>query len=90
MTDNLSFSKENNKISSSLSEDKIDLVSFLKELTEEIMNDTITTENLSKITDFYLGYKHEDKFLGSSEKEIMKYYCMGWYIYQHKEKHNHD
>lgn len=69
------------------------LVSFLRNLAENIESNTIVPEQLRTIGDFFMSYKFQEQALkdsntdepnlpGPTPDELTKFLFMGWYIYQ--------
>jgi hypothetical protein len=65
--------------------ERIKIVEFLEELTEKFKNRQTTKEEDIRITEFYINELHEifkNSNNNKDEKEYMKYFTMGWYIYE--------
>lgn len=63
------------------------LVPFLRKLADKIENNTILPEELKSVGDFFIKHKfiknievqnNNNEF---SKDELMKFICLGWYIY---------
>lgn len=63
------------------------LVPFLRKLADKIENNTILPEELKSVGDFFIKHefiKHmevENNNNEFSKDELMKFICLGWYIY---------
>ena len=69
----------------STDENKASLITFLKNITKSIEDSSINEEKLKLVREFYTSYSLQniecpDEF---SEKEILKFLTMGWYVYNH-------
>lgn len=60
-------------------------ISFLKDLTESLENNNIQPDKIQLINDFILSYKFQSQS-SHSEKDLLKYMSLGWYIHQELEK----
>jgi hypothetical protein len=66
-------------------ETNIILTNFLKELTLEIENKTISETDLQKIGEFYMSFLYEKKQNNNLDiTDFYKFLIMGWYIYSIK------
>lgn len=70
-------------------EERAKMTEFLEELVEKFKNRQTTHEEDVRITEFYINEVHEifKKDLQNSEnsensKNYMKYFTLGWYIYE--------
>ena len=62
------------------------LEDFLNELIHQSKNDSLSSSMLSLIGDLYLKYSMEKEgksidTVGFDKKEFMKYYTLGWFVY---------
>ena len=58
------------------------LVPFLRNLAENIEKGNLNQEELQKVGDFYMSYIFNDQEKEMSNKEFLKFFAMGWYVYQ--------
>jgi len=62
------------------------LIPFLRKLADKIENNSILPEELKSVGDFFIKYRfinnnqveNNNEF---SKDELMKFICLGWYIY---------
>jgi len=71
---------------------KKEFVDFLDEIKEKINSDELSDEKLELIFQFYIFYKfnsREEQLTSEnnySEKDIIKFLTLGWWIYHNIEK----
>ena len=63
------------------------LVTFLRKMADTIENDTILPDELKSVGDFFMKHKFiknnevENNNIEFCKDELMKFICLGWYIY---------
>lgn len=71
---------------------KKEFINFLDEIKEKINSNELSDEKLELIFQFYIFYKfnsHEEQMTSEnnySEKDIIKFLTLGWWIYHNIEK----
>ena len=60
------------------------LLIFLEDLIEKIKSDTIDHDKKLELLDFYIRYNSNIEPI-DNDNDIIKYLCMGWYIYNQIE-----
>jgi hypothetical protein len=60
------------------------LLIFLEDLIEKIKSDTIDHDKKLELLDFYIRYNSDIEPI-DNDNDIIKYLCMGWYIYNQIE-----
>lgn len=62
---------------------KEDLISFFEQILSDIKADTVPQEEFQRIGEFFISYKMvaSTKARKFTENDIMKYFAMGWFIY---------
>lgn len=61
-----------------------DIVVFLKKLVDDIENKKLSDEDLIYVSDFYMSYKAKtEKQIDYSDREFIKFFTLGWYVYTH-------
>ena len=58
------------------------LVPFLRNLAENIEKGNLNQEELQKVGDFYMSYIFNEQEKEMSNKELLKFFAMVWYVYQ--------
>jgi hypothetical protein len=62
-------------------EHKQNIRNFMRNLLEQIDNNTLSDESYEKVKDFYIDYGLKKVDNDFSEYEMMKFFTLGWYIY---------
>jgi len=78
-----------------------DIINFLKKITKELETKKLSSEQLTRVSEFYISYNFEDemsKKLGNDdlgkktdkkmEKELISFLALGWYIYSTMDDNN--
>lgn len=74
-----------------------DIINFLKKITKELETKKLSSEQLTRVSEFYISYNFEDemsKKLGNddlgkkAEKELISFLALGWYIYSTMDDNN--
>jgi hypothetical protein len=65
-------------------EDKI--IPFLEDLLNNIKNKNLSEEGLRKVSEFYLSYNLLETDNNYSDKDLMNFLSLGWYIYENQVK----
>lgn len=62
------------------------IITFLEKLSTDFKNDTLSEENKKLVTDFFVTFEcvNSDIQENVREKEILKYFFLGWYIYNNQ------
>lgn len=58
-----------------------ELPQFLRNIADQVENNTIKEDELRKLSEFYMSYLFSDKIPSTPEKDYMKFLILGWYIY---------
>ena len=58
-----------------------ELPQFLRNIADQVENNTIKEDELRKLSEFYMSYWFSDKIPSTPEKDYMKLLILGWYIY---------
>ena len=58
------------------------LVSFLRELANDIENKSLDKEKMQAIGEFYISWCYKNKRKVDNESDFFKFFTMGWYIYE--------
>lgn len=67
-----------------------ELVEFLRDLANSIEEGSLPAQDLRRVSAFHMEYRFQDASLSSapledgsafSRQEIMRFVCLGWYIY---------
>lgn len=65
----------------------INIISFLEKLISDIKNKKIPENKLAKISELYINFDFEDKYTDTySDKDLLKFTTLGWYIYTNQNK----
>ena len=71
----------------SLSKINLQLVSFLRNLSDSIEKEELLPEQVQKIGEFYMSYEKEIYDSGDNSTEdsmdVVKFLTLGWYMYTH-------
>lgn len=59
------------------------LVLFLKNLANSVEQDTLDSEQLASISEFYMSWEFKKNTGEYSSQELIKYLSLGWYLYTH-------
>ena len=64
----------------------IKLVTFLRELADSVESNTIQSDQLKSIGEFYMSYKFNEQKNGNGDNDIedidtIKFLTLGWFIY---------
>ncbi len=63
------------------------LSDFLSDILSQLKNNTISPSTLLSLSEFYLSYTNSTNSNSSiTDKTDMKYYTLGWHIYNMIEK----
>jgi hypothetical protein len=62
-----------------------ELPSFLRNTADRIENNTLSEEELRKISELYILSLFREKIGTTSQKDYMKFLVLGWYIYNQTE-----
>jgi|UppTromicrDC3135_1034486.scaffolds.fasta_scaffold01868_1 hypothetical protein len=54
--------------------------SFLRNLANNIENNTLSNNDIKKLFEFYIKFKFDDNNNNSNDYNL-KYFTLGWYIY---------
>ena len=59
------------------------IIAWLEKILENYKNDNLSEENKKLITEFFVSYQYAniEKTEENTEKENLKYFYLGWYIY---------
>ena len=57
-----------------------DVSKFLRELADKMDDETLSEDEKRLISEFYMEYKGNQTEISES-KEFMKFFTLGWYIY---------
>ena len=76
------------------SETKQNLILFFKNMADDIENDKLTEKELRSSGEFYMSYLVQneidnDQNIHVSEKDLIKFLFLGWYIYNILLKDNY-
>ena len=76
------------------SETKQNLILFFKNMADDIENDKLTEKELRSSSEFYMSYLVQneidnDQNIHVSEKDLIKFLFLGWYIYNILLKDNY-
>ena len=68
------------------SETKQNLILFFKNLADDIENDNLNEKQLQSSGEFYMSYSIQneidnDQNIDMSEKDLIKFLFLGWYMY---------
>jgi len=68
------------------SETKQNLILFFKNLTDDIENDKLNEKQLQSLGEFCISYSIQneidnDQNIDMSEKDLIKFLFLGWYMY---------
>jgi len=58
------------------------LIQFLEKLVTSIKEGSLSLEELKSISEFYMMYTFSDIKNDVSEKDLLKFLSLGWYIYK--------
>jgi hypothetical protein len=59
------------------------LITFLHKLAENLEKNKLTDEEIQKVGEFYIAWvsnKQEEEDM--TDKDFMKFFTMGWYVYK--------
>lgn len=65
------------------------LLFFLEELLQKIKSNTLQKDKRIELIDFYMKFNRPDGVEDLGDNDVLKFLCMGWYIYNEIEKNNH-
>jgi hypothetical protein len=63
-----------------------ELPQFLRNLADRIESNTLSEEDLRKVSEFYMSHLFRDKIGNTSQDDYMKFLVLGWYVYNQTEK----
>jgi hypothetical protein len=58
-----------------------ELPQFLRNLADRIESNTLSEEDLRKVSEFYMSHLFAEKIASTSKKDYMKFLILGCYIY---------
>ena len=64
------------------------LLIFLQELIQKIQTNSLEKDRRLELIDFYMKYNRPDNVEDLDDNDVLKFLCMGWYIYNELEKTN--
>ena len=63
-----------------------ELPSFLRNTADRIENNTLSEEELRKVSELYMLSLFREKIGTTSREDYMKFLILGWYVYNQTEK----
>jgi hypothetical protein len=63
-----------------------ELPTFLRNLADRVESNTLSEEELRKVSELYISSLFRDKIGTISHKDYMKFLILGWYVYNQTEK----
>jgi len=66
---------------------RAEMICYFQKLVDDLKNGSLSPKQEKKMSEFYLEQKFiNEKKENLSEKEIMKYAALGWYVYNYNKK----
>ena len=62
-----------------------ELPQFLRNLADRIESNTLSEEDLRKVSELYISSLFRDKIGNTSQYDYMKFLVLGWYVYNQTE-----
>ena len=57
------------------------MVEFLRQLANDVESDTLTVTQRQHIGEFFMAYQSRKGECDPSEKDMLKYLTLGWWLY---------